>query len=68
MATPGISLLPYTFMIKMLEKKKKFLTVAEAPEVFCRKYRELKLSNLLAAVLPSEEIQAYLPDKRSQRY
>lgn len=54
--------------MQILEGKKKVFTETEAPVVIIEHFNELKVSNVLSAVLPNQTIESYLPNKGSKQY
>ncbi len=55
-------------MREIFNGKKKVFKKSEIEEVRVRGYNELKVSNILKAVLPNDKITEYLPDKRGAHY
>ena len=59
----------YKFIIQILnDVQKKSFRKDEILKVEIRRYKELRMSNILKQVLPHPVIESYLPDKKGDRY
>ena len=68
MFLPQINFVTYDHMLRVLDGEKKAFKTYEIQVHNLQRYWELRLCNVLKAILPHPEIEAHLPDRTVKIY